>query len=79
MTAQKRYILKQIEEIYRFMQIDSQLAYGFVPAGAYDKLYLQIDELYNQLAKLRHYNSAEEMFNDPRGMIIIEDENELPF
>ena len=67
MTRQKKEIIKKIEEIEIFIATDEELGCGFAPAGAYDDLYKKIDGLQEQLAKLQHYGSVEEMMLDPRG------------
>ena len=69
MTRQKKEIIKKIEEIEIFIAADEELGCGFAPAGAYDDLYKKIDGLQEQLAKLQHYDSVEEMMLDPRGTI----------
>ena len=66
MTRQKKEILRQIDEIERDIEIDQQLAYGMAPPGAYDSMYQQIDELWDKLARLSHYESPEAMFHDER-------------
>lgn len=68
MTRQKKEIIKKIEEIEIFIATDEELGCGFAPAGAYDDLYKKIDELQEQLAKLQHYGSVEEMMLDLRGI-----------
>ena len=67
MTRQKKEIQKKIEEIYRFIAVDMQLGFGCVPANYYAPLHEEIYRLEEQLAKLRHFNSVEEMFYDERG------------
>ena len=64
MTRQKKEILRQIDEIERDIEIDWQLAFGMAPPGAYDSMYQQIDELWDELARLRHYESKEAMLFD---------------
>lgn len=68
MTRQKKEILRQIDEIERDIDIDQQLAYGMAPPGAYDSMYQQIDELWDELARLRRYESKEALLFDERGM-----------
>ncbi len=67
MTRQKKEILKQIEQMERSVQIDLQLGFGIAPAGAFDRVYEEMYKLQEDLASLRHYASAEEMFCDTRG------------
>ena len=69
MTRQKKEIIKKIEEIEIFIAADEELGCGFAPAEAYDSEYKKIYELQEQLAKLQHYGSVEEMVIDPRGTI----------
>ena len=68
MTRQKKEIIKKIEEIEREIEIDMDLSYGIHPAGAYDGMDKMISELQGELARLRHYESAEEMLYDTRGV-----------
>ena len=74
MTRQKKEIRKRIDEIQMFIAADEALGCGFAPAGFYDPLYEQIHELEDQLARLSHYGSVEEMYMDDRWM-----RSELPF
>lgn len=67
MTRQKKEILKKIDEIQNFIAVDEELGCGFAPAGFYDELYERIWKLQEQLAKLSHYESVEEMMADTRG------------
>ena len=67
MTRQKKEILKKIDRIGRFIACDEELGCGFAPAGFYDPLYEEIYRLQEQLAKLSHYESVEEMMMDSRG------------
>ena len=41
---------------------------GFAPANFYDPLYEQIHKMQEELARLRHYGSVEEMYYDNRPM-----------
>ena len=67
MTRQKKEILKKIDEIERFIACDEELGCGFAPVGFYDPLYAEIYRLQEQLARLSHYASVEEMMMDSRG------------
>ena len=69
MTRQKNEILKKIDEIERDIEIDRQLACGMAPPGAYDSMYQQIDDLWDELARLRRYESKEALLFDKRGML----------
>lgn len=76
MTRQKKEIMKKIDEIDIFIEVDMELGCGFAPAGAYDDLYQQRWDLLEELAKLSHYTDATAMMYDPRGWGGAED---LPF
>ena len=79
MTREKKHILQKIDEIDQFIETDMQLGCGVAPAGFYDPLYEEIYALEEQLAKLRHYESAEEMMHDERGSHFWEADPDLPF
>ena len=68
MTRQKKEILKKINEIEKWIAADEEMGCGFAPAGFYDPLYHEIDKLEEQLAKLQHYDSVIEMYQDMRWM-----------
>ncbi len=67
MTKQKKEIIKKIEEIERFIAVDEELGCGFAPAGFYEPLEKEILKLQEELSRLQHYSSVEEMLFDPRG------------
>ena len=67
MTRQKKEILRKIDRIEQFIACDEELGCGFAPAGFYDPLYEEIYRLQEQLARLSHYGSVEEMMMDSRG------------
>ena len=69
MTRQKKEILKQIDQMERSVETDLQLGFGVAPAGAFDQVYEEIYKLQEELAVLRHYTSADEMFRDTRGQV----------
>ncbi len=79
MTRQKKELIKKIDEIERFIAVDTELGCGFAPAGAYDALYEQIYELNRQLAELSHYNSVEEMLFDDRAYRGYMQDDAVPF
>lgn len=64
MTRQKKEIIKKIEEIEWVIHSEIALGYGYVPEDAHDSLYDEIYRLNEELAHLRHYANAEEMFDD---------------
>lgn len=68
MTRQKKEIIKKIDQIQLEILVDEELGCGMAPAGAYDRAYIEISELEEQLARLMHYKNANEMFCDMRGM-----------
>ena len=67
MTRQKKEIIRKIDEIEMFIAADEALGCGFAPTEFYDPLYEQIYGLQEQLARLSHYESVEEMLYDTRG------------
>ena len=70
MTRQKRELLKRIEQMERSVDVDIQLGLGYAPANAFDRVYEEMYKLQEELAHLRHYASAEEMFCDTRGQFL---------
>ena len=79
MTRQKKELIKKIDKIEMFIEADMKLGCGFAPAGAYDALYEQMDELNRQLAELSHYNSVEEMLLDDRAYRGYMQDDAVPF
>lgn len=67
MTRQKKELLKQIQQMERSIETDTQQGFGYAPPGAFDRAYEEIYRLREELAHLRHYASAEEMLCDTRG------------
>ena len=67
MTRQKKEIVKKIDEMERWIAVDEELGCGFAPAGAYDEMYKEIYQLREELARLQHYASVEDMLYDTRG------------
>ena len=74
MTRQKKELIKKIEEIENFIEVDTALGCGFAPAGFYEPLEKEAWELRDKLARLSGYRDAMEMMYDPRGCV-----GELPF
>lgn len=70
MTRQKKEIIKKITEIENFIAADEELGCGFAPAGFYDPLYGEIYTLQEELARLSHYDSVEDMLYDTRGCML---------
>ena len=79
MTRQKKELYKEIEDLRLEIAVDEELSCGCAPTGAYDFKYERIYELEEQLAKLCHYGSVEEMYTDDRRMRASTDAEELPF
>ena len=69
MTRQKKEILKKIEEMDNWIAADMELGCGFAPADAYEGMEREIGRLQEQLAHLRHFETAEAMFYDERGQV----------
>lgn len=66
MTRQKKEIIKKIEDIRDWVDQDTELGCGFAPPDAYKKAEEEIYKLQDELARLRHYRSTEEMLYDTR-------------
>lgn len=66
MTRQKKEIIDKINEIWAFIQADEALGCGFAPAGFYEPLERQINELEEKLAHIRGYKDSMEMMMDTR-------------
>ena len=75
MTRQKKEIIKKIADIETWIEADEEMGCGFAPADFYTPLYKQIYELEEELAKLRHFNSAEEMYHNDFGPQNLNDKN----
>ncbi len=67
MTRQKKEIIRKIEEMERWIVADEELGCGFAPAGAYAGMEREIYRLQEELARLQHYASVEDMLYDTRG------------
>ena len=67
MTRQKKEIIKKIDDLEQWIEVDVELGCGFAPVGAYDETYREIDRLRGELAQLQHYASVEDMLYDTRG------------
>ena len=66
MTRQKREIMRKMNEIREFIEVDMQLGCGFAPANAYDSMEDQIWNLGEELARLSHYDSYLDYLMDDR-------------
>ena len=67
MTRQKKEIIKKIDDLEQWIEVDEELGCGFAPVGAYDETYREIDRLREELARLQHYANVEDMLYDTRG------------
>jgi len=67
MTRQKKEIIKKIDEMQTWIAIDEELGCGFAPPNAYAGMERKIYRLQEELARLQHYNSVEDMLFDTRG------------
>ena len=61
MTRQKKEIIKRIVALDREAAVDRALAFGCVPDGGLDPYYDEIDRLEDELARLQHFKSREDM------------------
>lgn len=75
MTRQKKELEKQIEQIEQYIAAEEEMGCGFTPVDWFRPLEEQIWKIQEQLAKLRHYSSVEEMLWDNRGFEL----GNLPF
>ena len=66
MTRQKKEIIKQVERVQMGMEMDDLMGCGLPPA-VYEAREQEIYGLLEQLARLQHYASVEEMLYDTRG------------
>lgn len=66
MTRQKKEIIKKIDRIQTGIEMDELMGCGLPPA-VYEEREREIYGLLEQLARLQHYTSVEEMLYDTRG------------
>ena len=78
MTRQKKEIIRKMDEINKFIAVDTELGYGFAPAGFYDELEEKLWNLGEELARLSHFGSYMEYLMDDRGLQAFADEG-LPW
>lgn len=45
MTRQKKEVIKKIDDLEQWIEVDVELGCGFAPVGAYDETYREIDRL----------------------------------
>lgn len=69
MTRQKKEILKKIDNIELQILCDKEMGCGEAPDHFYDRLYEEQDRLFEELAHLRKYKTAWDMFYDERGFL----------
>ena len=67
MTRQKKELNKKIDELNNIIAAEEEMGCGCVPSGFFDPLYDEMHKLEEQLAKLSHYNSVQDMYMDSRG------------
>ena len=72
MTRHKQHLIQKINDLEAEIEIDRQLSFSCAPANAYAEIEAEIYRLWEELAHLRHYESAETMFRD--GHFIDDDE-----
>lgn len=65
MTRQKKEIIKQVERVQMGMEMDDLMGCGLPPA-VYEAREQEIYTLWEQLARLQHYDSVEDMLYDTR-------------
>jgi len=66
MTRQKKEIIKKIDRIQTGIEMDELMGCGLPPA-VYEAREQEIYGLLEQLARLQHYASVEDMLYDTRG------------
>ncbi len=66
MTRQKKEIAKKIDRLEAGIEMDELMGCGLPPA-VYEAREREIYSLLEQLARLQHYASVEEMLYDTRG------------
>ncbi len=66
MTRQKKEIVKKIDRIQTGIEMDELMGCGLPPA-VYEAREQEIYGLLEQLARLQHYASVEDMLYDTRG------------
>jgi len=66
MTRQKKEIIKKIDFLQLGMEMDNMMGCGLPPA-VYEAREREIYSLWEELARLQHYNSVEDMLFDTRG------------
>lgn len=67
MTRQKKELIKKIDEMQTWIEVDTELGCGFAPPNAYAGMEREIYRLQGELAQLQHYASVEDMLYDTRG------------
>ena len=65
MTREKKEILKKIEEMKMWIELDRQLGYGYEPLDAYDDMYLEIERLWDKSAEPATREKVEWGFDAP--------------
>ena len=68
MTRQKKELIKKINDMHDWIEMDIALGCGFAPDWVYAGMYKEIGRLQEELARLQHYGSVDEMMYDDRWM-----------
>lgn len=79
MTRQKKEIIKKIDEASRFFDAEYEMGCGFGTEAIAEVEERTLAPLYEELARLRHYETVNAMFYDPRGDEGYRNDQELPF
>lgn len=66
MTRQKKEIIKKVERVQLGMEMDDLMGCG-LPTAVCETREKEIYTLWEQLARLQHYASVEDMLYDTRG------------
>lgn len=66
MTRQKKEIIKKIDRIQTGIEMDELMGCG-LPSAVYEAREQEIYDLMEQLVRLQHYASVEDMLYDTRG------------
>ena len=66
MTRQKKEIIKNVERVQMGMEMDDLMGCG-LPIAVHETREKEIYTLWEQLARLQHYASVEDMLYDTRG------------
>lgn len=79
MTRQKKEIIKKIDEAQRFFDAEYEMGCGFGGAAIAENEGRTLAPLYEELARLQHYETVEDMLYDPRGQYGYLHDGSVPF